>query len=315
MNASVPLSSETESHSHFYHRYCRSVSWPAIFAGLSAAIALQLLFTLLGAGLGFALYNPISDENPIADLGKGAVIIHGISAVLSLWFGGWVAGRFTPAGVRASAWLHGFLVWTTATVAGIVIVSLGAGWIMGDISKLVGGGLSAAGKPMAAMTSSMADMAKDAAKQSGDTVSSFVDEALGTRALTAPRDENIRAKREISMTLASLFNPMNDTTRAEKRAAAIKTLDEYANLNEAEATRTVDGWIASYDRMKAEFNAAKEQAEAKARVAAEKAADALAIFSFCAFAAFVLGAFAASCGGCHGAKCARRYEESTVVVL
>ncbi|WP_438480520.1 hypothetical protein [Oleiharenicola lentus] len=314
MNVSDPLSPDYDKPTYLSHRFCRSVSWPAIFAGISAAIALQLLFTLLGAGLGFALYNPITDENPVADLGKGAVIIHGISAVLSLWFGGWVAGRFTPAGIRASAWLHGFLVWTTATVAGIVVVALGAGWIMGDISKIVGGGLSATGKPLAAMTSGATDMAKDAVKQSGDTVSSFVDEALGTRALTAPRDENIRAKREISFALASLFNPINETSRAEKRTAAIKALDEYTSASEAEATRTVDGWIASYDRVKAELNAAKEQAEAKARVAAEKAADALAIFSFCAFAAFVLGAIAASCGGCHGAKCARRCEERTVVL-
>ena len=45
---------------------------------------------MLGAGLGFAIYSPLADANPIADLGKGAVIIEGISAVFSLWFGCWI---------------------------------------------------------------------------------------------------------------------------------------------------------------------------------------------------------------------------------
>jgi hypothetical protein len=75
------------------------------------------------------------------------VIIEGISAVFSLWFGGWIAGRFTPEGARACGWLHGFCVWAAATVAGVMIVSTGAGWALGDLSKLVGGGLSLAGKP------------------------------------------------------------------------------------------------------------------------------------------------------------------------
>ena len=116
----------------------RSVSWAAILAGTSAAVALQVLFMLLGAGLGFAMYSPLTETNPIADLGTGAIVIQGLSAVLSLWFGGWVAGRFTPVGLRSTGWLHGFLVWCAATVAGVLLVSFGAGWIMGDLSKLVG---------------------------------------------------------------------------------------------------------------------------------------------------------------------------------
>src|ERR1019366_483329 len=132
-----------------------------IFAGLTAALALQVLFMLLGAGLGFAIYSPLTDANPIADLGTGAVIIEGISAVFSLWFGGWVAGRFAPKGTRHAGWLHGFLVWSAATVAGVLIISIGAGWALGDLSKLVGGGLSMAGKPAAALAEGAGSMVKD----------------------------------------------------------------------------------------------------------------------------------------------------------
>lgn len=301
---SFPDSRELEAPVHY--RSFRSVSWPAIFAGLTAAIALQFLFLLLGAGLGFTMYSPVTDENPVAELGKGAVLIHGISAVLSLWFGGWVAGRFAPISVRSAAYLHGFLVWTSATVAGALVVSLGTGWMMGGVSKILGGGLSAMGKPVAGLTSGLGDMAKEATTRAGDTVSSFVDEALGRREANAPRGETVRAKREISTALMSLFNPLNESTRAEKRTAAIAALDNYGNMTEAEATTTLDQWMESYEAMKAELAAARAQLEAQAREAADKAAHTLAILSFGTFVAFLLGAIASALGGDHGGKCARR---------
>lgn len=286
----------------------RTASWPAIFAGLAAALALQFLFMMLGAGLGFALYSPLTNEHPIAELGAGAVIIQGISAVLSLWFGGWVAGRFTPRGARTTAWLHGFCVWCVATVAGVLFVSVGAGWALGDLSKLVGGGLSLAGQPAAAVAGGVTDLAKDALKQSGDTLASFTDEAMGNRPPDAAGGNAVRAKREVGLALARFFNPAQEAGQADHRAALVKALTDQAGLSPADAERTVTEWTASYDRLKADLLAAKNAAEAKARAAAEKAANALAVLSLGAFAGFLFGAVAASCGGHQGAKCAGRCE-------
>lgn len=293
----------------------RSVSWGAILAGLTTAIALQVLFMMLGAGLGFAIYSPLTDDNPIAGLGTGAVVIQGLSAVLSLWFGGWVAGRFTPVGLRSLGGLHGFSVWCSATVAGVLFVSFGAGWALGDLSKLVGGGLSLAGRPAAAAASGATDLAKDALKQSGDTLASFTDEALGNRPATdAAKSADIRAKRAVGMAVARLFNPAQSANVAENRAALIKALADNTGMSAAEAEKTVTEWTATYEQMKADFLVMKNQAEAKAREAADKAAKALAIFSLCAFAGFLLGAFAATWGGCHGAACAHRREADNTVL-
>ena len=267
-----------------------------------AALAMQVIFMMLGAGLGFAIYNPITNENPIEDLGIGAVVVQGISAVFSLWFGGWVAGRSTPVGVRATGWLHGFLVWCAATVAGVLIVSLGAGWMLGDLSKIVGGGLSAAGKPAAAAVGGVADLAKDAAKQSSDTIGSFVDEAMGNRTEDASRSGSVRAKREVGLAVARLFNPTQKEKMAENRTAVVRALVENAGMTQADAERTVAGWSETYERVKADLAAAKVQAELKAREAAEKASKVLAIFSLGAFVAFVMGGLSASCGGHQGAK-------------
>jgi hypothetical protein len=296
---------------HSLHHRSR-LSWPAILGGLCAAMAMQVIFMMLGAGLGFAIYHPITSDNPVEDLGTGAIVVPGLSAVFSLWFGGWIAGRFTPVASRSSGNLHGFLVWCAATVAGVIVVSAGAGWITGDLSKLVGGGLSAAGRPAAAAVSGAADLAKEGAKSSTDTLASFVDEAVANRAPDAPRATSVRAKREVGLALARLFNPTQKEKMAENKAALLKVLVDDAGLKQADAERIVNEWTDSYNRLRADLEAAKVQAEAKAREAADKAAKVLAVFSLCAFVAFVLGAFSAACGGRHGAKCALRHD--TLVV-
>jgi hypothetical protein len=289
----------------------RSVCWGAILAGTSAALALQVLFMLLGAGLGFAIYTPLTDAHPIADLGKGAAVVQGVSAVFSLWFGGWVAGRFTPIGSRLTGWLHGFSVWCAATVAGVLFVSFGAGWALGDLSKLVGGGLSLAGKPAAMVAGGVADVAKDAIKQSGDMLTSFTDEAVGRRPAGGNANDAIRAKREVGLAVVRLFNPAHQADVTANRAAVVKALVDTAGLSAAEAEKTVTAWTATYEQLKADLTAAKNEAELKARETAEQASNALALFSLCAFVGFALGALSASYGGSHGAKCAQRCDART----
>ncbi len=291
----------------------RLASWPAIFAGWAAATALQVLFLMFGAGLGFAIYQPLTDANPTADLSAGAVIVQGISAVFSLWFGGWVAGRLTPVGTRATGGLHGFLVWCVATIAGVLVVGSGAGWVAGDLSKLVGGGLSAAGKPLAAATDNVADTAKDAVSQSKTEISSFTDEALGSPAKPNDRAGAVRAKREVGAAVAQLFNPAQSGNLEQNRAAVVKALTANTSMSEEEANRTVSEWTASYQELRNELQQAKEQAAAKARIAADEAARSLTILSFAAFISFAIGAVAAIVGGKHGAQYAMKRPAHVLV--
>jgi hypothetical protein len=284
-------------------------SWGAVIAGVVSALALEFLFMLLGSGLGFAIYSPLTDAHPVGDLAAGAVVVEGISAVFSLWFGGWIAGRFAPAtfGVRSIGWLHGFAVWATATVVGVLIVTAGAGWALGDLSKLVGGGLSLAGKPAAALAGTSADGAKSAVKQSADTVSSFVDEAVAGRSAGSTGNNPVRAKREIGFAAERFFTADSASSNTANRSALIKTLIDDAGMSDAEAEKTVADWSASYDRLKADLAAAKEDAALKAREAADKSAEALAAFSLCAFVALVFGGLSASCGGHQGSIFAKKW--------
>ncbi len=287
----------------------RAPFWGAIFAGTVAALALQVVLMMLGAGLGLALYNPITDENPIAELGTGAAVIQGLAAVVSLWAGGWVAGRFTGRSGLKAGCLHGFMVWCLATVAAIVVTTVGAGWALGDLSKIVGGGLSMAGKPMAAAAGGVTDLAKNSLERTGGMLGSFVDEGLSNVARGKSAADGIRGKRELSFAVTRLFTG-DPAAMADNQQAVVTLLVNNQGMTEADAVKLVDGWKTSYQNLKADLQAAREKLELRAREMAEKTATTLSILSLCAFAAFVLGAVSAAMGGKHGGTCAYKRAEA-----
>lgn len=291
----------------------RHLSWPAIFAGLVAAMALEVLFVMLGAALGFAIFSPLTDPNPGANFGAGAAAVEGVSAVVSLWFGGWVAGRLSPIGVQTTGWLHGFVVWCAATVVGVTLVTSGAGNAFSGLSKLVGGGLSMAGKPMAAAASRATDDARDAVTRSKSTVASFTDEAAANPGPNAAPGAVIRTRRDVGLALGRLFDPTQKANLADNKTAAAKVLVDDTGMSQADADKEINDWTASYDRLQAEITEAKNQAEAKARVEANEASKDLSIFSGCAFVAFLIGAAAATAGATHGVRSARQHEAVTTV--
>ena len=174
---------------------------------------------------------------------------------------------------------------------------------------------SMAGKPAAAFADSAGSVAKDAAKRTSDTLGTFADEAMGNMTTSTTPGATVRAKRDVGLAVARYFNPAEEADRATNRAALVKVLADHGTMSEADADKMVTEWTESYDHLKTDLAAVKNEAEAKAREAADKAAKSLAIFSLCAFVAFVIGGMAASCGGHQGACHARKLEGTAVAVL
>ena len=109
-----------------------SISWPAIFAGAVASLAVSLLLTVLAAGFGYALApGVVASKGSLAGFttttGAGAVAVQVLSAAL----GGYLAGRLRPewaashgdeAHFRDTA--HGFLAWAVSTLAGVLLAAI-----------------------------------------------------------------------------------------------------------------------------------------------------------------------------------------------
>ncbi len=284
------------------------ISWGAVIAGLMAAIALETLFMMLGSGLDFAIYNPLSDHNSITSLGTGAAVIQGVSAVISLWFGGWVSGRFAPVTLtRGNGVLHGFTVWTTGTVAGILLVAVGASVAMTGLSKVAGEGMSLAGKVTETAGDAAAELTSVGLRQPAEMFKSFSDEALpGSAADRNNPGVSIRAQREVGMAVVRYFNANTVTETTEHRATLKSALMEYGALSDQAAETMIQDWTRSYENFKTDIAAFKQNAEMKARAAAEKSAEVLSALSIAYFVAFALGAFAACMGGAAGARHAQK---------
>src|SRR4051812_12628683 len=89
----------------------RRVSWGAIFAGAVVAVSVQFMLATLGLAIGMATVNPATQQNPGQGLAVGAGIWWIITAIISLFCGGWVAGRLAAFPRWIDATLQGLVVW------------------------------------------------------------------------------------------------------------------------------------------------------------------------------------------------------------
>jgi hypothetical protein len=130
------------------------VAWGAVVAGSLVALAVGLVLAILGLGLGLGAVDVVSGADADAGTITGAVgVWWTVSALLSLFVGGWVAGRiggglFAPGGVFV-----GILVWALTTLASFYVLTT-------PVSTVIGG-------PMAVATDSVYAVLSDAEAQAG----------------------------------------------------------------------------------------------------------------------------------------------------
>ncbi len=274
-----------------------TLCWSAIIGGTVAAIGIHILLTALGVGAGLAAFAPMTDTNPVANFSMGAAIVWTVCALVSLWFGGFVAGRFSHS--LHSGFVHGILVWSLTMIITLLLLSMGTGMVMGGALKVLGEGLGIGGKAVAA---GVGEVTKEGAKRSGTQLGSFIDEAVQSGPANAAPKNTTRAKREIGFAVGKLFAPGNDINSADNRIAAIKALTQYSEMSEADATKTVDEWITSYKNLKGELDSMKVTADQKAREAADLAAGHLSCAAIWSFFALLAGLLLSSMGGSCGAS-------------
>ena len=89
--------------------FMKRISRSAVFAGVLVAIVTQMLLTLLGIGIGLGTLDTVEERNPAQGLGTGSAIWYIVSSLISLFLGGWVAGRLASAPHLFDGIIHGVL--------------------------------------------------------------------------------------------------------------------------------------------------------------------------------------------------------------
>lgn len=140
------------------------VQWGPIVAGLLTTIAVMLVLTVLGLAVGASAFEPRASGE---DIGTGAAIWGGISAILSFFVGGWVAARTAAVGGGFAGLINGFMVGAAALTLILWLAGTGLGNVLGTVGTNIG---------------DIANVAQEQAQQEGvttDDAQAQADEAQG----------------------------------------------------------------------------------------------------------------------------------------
>lgn len=260
-----------------------AISWPAIFAGATAAIGISVVLLILGTGLGLTSLAPWTAPDTVASVTLKAVIWLIVMQWFASAFGGFIAGRLrnntSPMNgdevfFRDSA--HGFLSWAVATIFTIAFFAGATTSLVSGTAKtaaFAGGGAAMHAAAMPGMT---------------DRNSYLLDVML--RPNTAPANggnmaEHPQPEVRPEMTRIVATGLKNGQFPEEDKAYMAQVVASRANISVDEARARIDTMIAQ----------ANQGAE-EARKAAAKIAIFLAL-------SMLVGAFVASvaaiCGGRH----------------
>jgi len=107
------------------------VNWTAVWVGALAALAVALLFGLIGIAVGAHLLGP---EHRVVDLHKmsiWALIFSVCGAFFAFVAGGWVAGKIAGILRAEPGILHGVITWLLSVPLLLMVFSFGAGSLFG----------------------------------------------------------------------------------------------------------------------------------------------------------------------------------------
>jgi hypothetical protein len=277
----VETTTRVEGGSHTHQR----ISWAAIFGGVILVGAVQLLLSMLGAGIGLGTVNTHGGTTPDASsFGMGAGIWWVVSSVIALAFGGYVSAWLAGIEIRWDGILHGLITWGIATLLTIYLLTSAVG-------SLIGGGFSALGSAASAAGSGIKEAAPPLAQAAGVSPDMLQQQAQAYLQPANPDPATMSsqdAQKEVVTNLATYAKGGADAPAAKERVINIMAAQQHISHDDA-AKR--------FDDIQAKVQQARDRATQTAKDAADASAAAASKTSFAAFGNLLLGAIAAAIGG------------------
>lgn len=305
----------------------KRISWSAVFAGVLVAIVTQILLTLLGLGIGLGTIDPVEERNPMAGLGVGSAIWYIVSSLLSLFIGGWVAGRLAGTPRSFDGMIHGVLTWCLVTLLTIYFLTTTLGTIIGGVGRLVGGIVKTAGSGIAAVAPGIGNAVQDQLQANGinlddmnltdlkNEANSLLrqtgDPALNPNTLERKANQaadqagnaadraaaNLQAADDVAGNLFSrLFKQGQATVNQVDREDAVNVVIKRTGKGRAESEQIVDNWINTYQKTAAQLGKTAQEAGVKARHIADDAAAAASKAAIYGFFGLLIGVVASGFG-------------------
>ncbi len=267
----------------------KRISWSAILAGVTVAVAAQLVLSLLGAGIGLGLVDPLAGDTPGAgSFGIGTGLWWLVSNLLALAAGGYTAAWLAGNTLRFDGMLHGLVTWGVTLLLTFYLLTTALGGLIGGAFTVVGGvtsgAASAAGEGLRAAAPQVAAMTSVTPEQILEQAKAYLQPANPDPAGMTPEV----AQREIAMAMPKLAAGGEQATQARERIVAIMAAQ--LQISPADAARR-------FDEAQAQIADTAREAMQTAKVAADETASAASNAAFLGFVALVLGGAAAVFGG------------------
>jgi hypothetical protein len=303
----------------------KRISLNAIFAGIVVSFSIMSLLNLFGLGIGSILLDPSSEGS--LSLGAGTVMWIIITGVLSLFAGGWVAGRLSPNLLPFESALHGMMVWGISMFISFFLIASSVSLVVGGASSMIGSSLSAVGKGAAAIgqeTVSFGPKAVETAKslfpdqmatlkQIQEQANEVLEKAQHKMHEAQQSLQNDQSSKKLQKQLGTLVSdyfsddkaPDSAAKKEKAEAALVEFLVENTNVTEEQAQATVGKWEQQYKELKEKAAQKLKEAKQKVAEATDQATTIAGKISLSVFFLLVLQAIAAVVGGMMGAKSKR----------
>lgn len=304
----------------------KRISWSAVFAGVVLSMIVSLILGLLGTAIGSAAIEPLQEGNPVQGMGTSAGIWVVVSGVLSLFIGGWAAGRLA----HREGGLHGLLVWATVSLITVYLVSSAVTGVVRGGLNIAGSGLSAVGSGIAQVAPAMGNKIQDQLRQQGidfnlDDIQGQLETAMRQTGKPELQPEAVKqdaqdvqqdakktaqdsaakpqqAQGNLSGLLDKIKAKGDKAWDAADRQAVVNLIKARTGKSDQEANQMVDQAQQSYRDAYAKYQQLKVDAEQKAREAADMAAKRVSQASWILLITLVISGVVAAGAGILGRR-------------
>lgn len=263
------------------------ISWGAIFAGVAVALTVQVLLNLLGVGVGAAVIDPATSDNPSASaFSTIGVIWFVVAGVVASFIGGYIASRLSGRPVKSTGGYHGLTSWAVTTLVVLYLLTTSVGAIIGGAFSGLGSMLGGVGQTAATAVTAAAPVVANV-----DTPFSGIEQQI--RSATGGSDPQALRDAAVTAVQAAVSGDQAKAEDARNRAADALARAQNIPVDQAKSQ------VAQYE---AQYKQTVETAKQNAIATAQAATKVVAAGATLAFIALLLGAIASWLGGAMGTK-------------
>jgi ElaB/YqjD/DUF883 family membrane-anchored ribosome-binding protein len=263
----------------------KRMSWGAVLAGAVVALSVQLLLSLLGIGIGLATVDPAAGDTPdAASFGIASGVFYAIVTLVSLFAGGWVAGRLAGMPVRTDGLLHGLVTWAVTMLLLLYVVTTTVGALVSGALGMVSSTLETAAQGVQAAAGAAAQ--SDIGEEALNSIQQQAEQLLG-------QAQQATGAQDTSELLEQVMAIAEGGVSDQERQQIVDRIVQQTGVTREEAE-------AQLQQLQTQYEEARAAAEEQARAAAQATSEAISQGAFWSFVALLLGAIAAAVGGLMG---------------